>query len=61
MRTFFNFAVRRKWVEDNPAIELKAPTVQIRPTLPFTHDEMVKLLAAIENAPQLPPITAARM
>jgi integrase len=49
MRTFFNFAVRRKWVSDNPALELKAPKVQLRPTLPFTHDEMVKILAAIEK------------
>jgi integrase/recombinase XerD len=49
MRTFFNFAVRRKWVADNPAMELKAPKVQLRPTLPFTHDQIVKTLAAIEK------------
>ena len=49
MRTFFSFAVRRKWVSDNPALELKAPKVQLRPTLPFTHDEMLKILAAIEK------------
>jgi len=49
MRTFFNFAMRRKWVSDNPAVELKAPKVQLHPTLPFTHDEMVKTLTAIEK------------
>ena len=49
MRTFFNFALRRKWVSDNPAVEIKAPKVQLRPTLPFTHDELVKTLTAIEK------------
>ena len=49
LRTFFGFALKRKWVSDNPALELKAPKVQIRPTMPFTHDEMADILAAIGN------------
>jgi site-specific recombinase XerD len=48
MRTFFNFVLRRKWIADNPALELKAPKVQLRPTLPFIHKEMVSILTAIE-------------
>jgi site-specific recombinase XerD len=48
LRTFMGFALRRKWITDNPARELKAPKVQLRPTLPFTHKEMVSILTAIE-------------
>lgn len=42
------FAVQRKWIPDNPASALKAPNVQARPTLLFTHSEIVSILAAIE-------------
>lgn len=42
------FAVKRKWIPDNPAAELKPPKVQMQPTMPFTHDEMVRVLTAIE-------------
>jgi integrase/recombinase XerD len=49
LRTFLRFAVKRKWIPDNPAAELKAPRVQMRPTMPFTHDEMVSVLTAIEK------------
>jgi len=48
LRAFFNFAVRRKWVSDNPASELKAPKVPIRPTMPFTREEVVRALSALE-------------
>ena len=48
LRAFFRFCQRRKWVADNPASELKAPKITTSPTLPFTHDEMVKILEATE-------------
>jgi site-specific recombinase XerD len=41
---------RRKWIDDNPAIGLKAPRIQNRPTMPFTHGEILKLLAALEKS-----------
>jgi integrase/recombinase XerD len=49
MRAFFRFALKRKWIQENPAVELKAPKVTLCPTLPFTPDEMRKIYAAIDN------------
>ena len=48
LRAFFDFARDREWVRKNPAAELKAPKVKIRPTLPFTSEEMIRSLAAID-------------
>jgi site-specific recombinase XerD len=48
LRTFMRFALQCKWISDNPASALKAPSVQMRPTLPFTHNDMVSIHAAIE-------------
>ena len=48
LRAFFRFAVESKWVDENPASKLKAPKVTQRPTLPFTQDEMVRILAALD-------------
>ncbi len=49
LRAFLRFCERRKWIADNPAIYLKAPKIQNRPTMPFTHAEMVKVLAAFDK------------
>jgi integrase/recombinase XerD len=48
LRAFFGFALRRKWVGENPASDIKAPRVPLRPTLPFTREEVIKTLAALE-------------
>jgi integrase/recombinase XerD len=48
LRAFFDFARDREWVRKNPAMELKAPKPKPRPTMPFTHQEMIRLLAALE-------------
>jgi integrase/recombinase XerD len=48
LRAFFRFSQKRRWVAENPASELKAPKVTLPPTLPFTHDEMVKIFAAAD-------------
>lgn len=49
LRAFLRFCERRKWIESNPALDLKAPKVPDRPTLPFSREDMLKILAAIEN------------
>jgi integrase/recombinase XerD len=49
MRAFFRFAQKRKWVPDNPASDLRAPRVSLCPTMPFTREEMLRILAAIDN------------
>ncbi len=47
LRAFMRFAEKRKWIEENPAIELKAPKVPNKPTLPFTREEMLSILTAL--------------
>lgn len=49
LRAFLRFSERRKWIDNNPAVDLKAPKIQNRPTMPFTHAEMLKILAAFEK------------
>jgi integrase len=48
LRAFMRFAENRKWIDDNPATELKAPKVPNKPTMPFTRKEMIRILAALE-------------
>ncbi|MFZ0885824.1 MAG: hypothetical protein WAN14_20645 [Candidatus Acidiferrales bacterium] len=46
LRSFLRFAQKRKWVLENHAADLKAPKVTLRPTMPYTQDEMKRILAA---------------
>jgi integrase/recombinase XerD len=56
LRAFFRFAHDRQWVESNPATRIKLPKVSIRPTMPLTHDEMVKILTACDGLQITTPI-----
>jgi integrase/recombinase XerD len=47
LRSFFRFSLQNGWISVNPASEIKSPKVTTRPTLPFTRDEMVRILTAI--------------
>jgi integrase/recombinase XerD len=49
LRAFFRFVQEGKWIEDNPAVKLKAPKHLQRPTLPFTQEEMIRILAALPS------------
>ena len=49
LRAFLRFAQRRKWVAENPASELKAPRVTLSPTMPFELDEIIRVLAAVNE------------
>jgi site-specific recombinase XerD len=49
LRTFFRFALGSKWVSENPTTEIKNPKVSARPTMPFTHDEMIRILRACDD------------
>lgn len=49
LRTFFRFAVSSKWITENPAADLKSPRVSARPTMPFTHEEMIRILRACDE------------
>lgn len=56
LRAFFRFAHDRQWVENNPATRIKLPKVSIRPTMPLTHEEMVKILTACDGLRATAPI-----
>lgn len=47
LRAFMRFAEKRKWIDSNPAIDLKAPKVPNKPTLPFTREEMISIFTAL--------------
>jgi integrase len=49
LRTFFRFALGSKWITENPTTEIRSPRVSARPTLPFTHDEMIGVLRACDD------------
>ena len=49
LRAFFRFVQKRKWVAENPASELKAPKITLRPTLPLTREEVMRTLAAVDK------------
>ena len=49
VRCFLRFAHDAGWISDNPARKLKSPKITARPTLPFTREEMVRTLAALDN------------
>ncbi len=51
LRTFFNFCIESKWIRENPARVLQGPKVIPGPTLPFTAEEMEKILWATEVYP----------
>jgi integrase len=38
-----------QWIDDNPARKLESPKVQQAPTMPFTPDQMAKILSACED------------
>lgn len=47
LRAFLRFTEKRKWIDHNPATELKAPKVPNKPTMPFTREEMIRILTAL--------------
>ena len=47
LRAFLRFTEKRKWIDNNPATELKAPKVPNKPTMPFTREEIVRILTAL--------------
>ena len=51
LRAFLRFAQDRKWVTENPASKLKAPKVSLCPTMPYTREEMIRILGALTNYP----------
>jgi integrase/recombinase XerD len=49
LRAFFRFAHESKWIDDNPARQIARPKITDRPTMPFTREEMIRILAACDR------------
>ena len=46
LRSFFKFALANGYVQQNPAAAIRNPKVRPNPTLPFSQEEMLEILAA---------------
>ena len=51
LRAFFDFCLDAQWVSRNPVKGLKRPKVKQSPTLPFSRDEMRRILEACDRYP----------
>lgn len=51
LRAFFRFCDQAEWIRKNPALAVKPPKSRLKPTLPFTADEMERILAACDEYP----------
>jgi integrase len=49
LKAFFKFAIRNGYVEKNPAATMSNPKIRPNPTLPFSPEEMVAILASAEQ------------
>ncbi|MHB8390591.1 MAG: tyrosine-type recombinase/integrase, partial [Acidobacteriaceae bacterium] len=47
-RGFFNFCIDSGWIDKNPAKAVKSPLVKQVPTLPFSDEEMEKIMWAVD-------------
>ena len=48
LKAFFRFAMKRKWISESPVSDLKAPKISLKPTMPLTHEEMSRILEAVD-------------
>lgn len=55
VRKFFAFCVDSDWIPKNPAKSVKAPVVKHVPTLPFSDEEMEKIIWACESIREAHP------
>jgi len=51
LRSFYRFAQESAWVPENLAAKLRRPVVPVKPTLPFSPDEMQAMLGACDFYP----------
>jgi integrase/recombinase XerD len=51
LRAFFRFAQESSWIETNPALKVKNPKLTDLPTLPFSREDMIAILAAADRYP----------
>jgi len=51
LRSIFRFAVQSNWIKQNPVVSMRPPKTTHPPTLPFSKDEVEKILWACDLYP----------
>lgn len=51
LRAFFRFCLESDWIAKNPARAIKPPKVTDKPTLPFSPEEMARIVEACDRYP----------
>jgi integrase len=41
--------MKRNWITGNPVRDIRSPEVSLKPTMPFTQEEMIRILAAVDT------------
>jgi len=49
IKMFFRFCVAQKWITENPAAEVKLPEADYAVTMPYTPDEVTRLIRAADT------------
>ncbi len=49
IRSFFRFCHQSEWISKNPALEIRSPKVELKPTLPFSRKEYEAIVAACDE------------
>ena len=49
LRSIFHFAIARRWILENPAALLKMPKVKLVPTMPFSDDEVHRIVKVCDE------------
>ena len=52
LRAFFRFVQESGWIDENPTKHLNSPKVTTPPTMPYTHEQMIAILAACDDFAQ---------
>jgi integrase/recombinase XerD len=50
LRSLFRYAHDVEWIPNNPAKKLKSPRIESAPSMPFSKDEMTRILSACDAA-----------
>jgi hypothetical protein len=51
LKAFFRAAHIRRWIAENPGVAMRGPKINLRPTLPFSREEMTSIMAGIDRYP----------
>src|SRR5262249_1471197 len=51
LKAFFRFVHESGWIDKNPAKAIKSPKVKDPPTMPYTREELIAILAACADLP----------